>query len=63
MPLNRATRRLAPHGRTAAAPPSRHRPGNAYVREDRILPRLPAVHLLLTGPGPPSGSSALRTRA
>jgi site-specific DNA recombinase len=40
------------HGRTTAAPPSRDRPGNAYVREDRILPRLPAVHLLPTGPGP-----------
>jgi len=40
------------HGRTTAAPPSRDRPGNAYVREDRIVPRLPAVHLLLTGPDP-----------
>jgi site-specific DNA recombinase len=40
------------HGRTTAAPPGPDRPGNAYVREDRIVPRLPAVHLLLTGPDP-----------
>ena len=31
-------------------PSSLERPKNAYVREDRILPRLPALHLLLTGP-------------
>ena len=40
------------HGRTTAAPPGLDRPGNAYVREDRILPQLPAVRLLLTGPDP-----------
>jgi site-specific DNA recombinase len=40
------------HGRTTAAPPSRDRPGNAYVCENRILPQLPAAHLLLTGPDP-----------
>ena len=37
------------HGHTSAAPPDPGRPKNAYVREDRILPRLPALHLLLTG--------------
>jgi site-specific DNA recombinase len=37
------------HGHTSAAAPDPDRPGNAYVREDRILPRLPALHLLLTG--------------
>jgi site-specific DNA recombinase len=37
------------HQRRPARPGSA---GNAYVREDRILPRLPAVHLLLTGPDP-----------
>jgi site-specific DNA recombinase len=31
------------HGHTSAAPPDPGRPGNAYVREDRILPRLPAL--------------------
>ena len=38
------------HGHTSAAPPDPGRPKNAYVREDRILPHLPALHLLLTGP-------------
>jgi hypothetical protein len=28
--------------------PDPGRPGNAYVREDRVLPRLPALHLLLS---------------
>jgi site-specific DNA recombinase len=40
------------HGHTSAAPPDPVRPKNAYVREDRILPRLPALQLLLTGVGP-----------
>ena len=40
------------HGHTSATPPDPGRPGNAYVREDRILPRLPALYLLLTGTEP-----------
>ena len=40
------------HGYTSAAPPDADRPKNAYVREDRILPQLPALHLLLTGADP-----------
>jgi hypothetical protein len=28
---------------------------NAYIREDRILPRLPALYLLLTGTEPAAG--------
>ncbi len=40
------------HGHTSAAPPDPARPKNAYVREDRILPHLPALHLLLTGTEP-----------
>jgi site-specific DNA recombinase len=40
------------HGRTSAAAPGPDRRGNAYIRKDRILPQLPAVHLLLTGPDP-----------
>jgi len=43
------------HGHTTAAPPDPGRPRNAHVREDRILPRLPALHLLLTGTQPPDG--------
>jgi site-specific DNA recombinase len=39
------------YGHTSAMPPAPDRAGpkNAYIREDRILPRLPALHLLLTG--------------
>jgi hypothetical protein len=39
------------HGHTTAAPPDPGRPRNAYIREDRILPHLPALYLLLTGTG------------
>jgi site-specific DNA recombinase len=49
------------HGHTSAAPPDQGRPGNAYVREDRVLPQLPALHLLLTGTEPPA-SRRRRTR-
>jgi len=37
------------HGHTSAARPGPGRAGNAYVREDRILPHLATLHLLLTG--------------
>ncbi|NKZ02778.1 hypothetical protein [Actinomadura latina] len=39
--------------------PARERPKNLYVREDHILPHLPAPHLLLTGPSEsvPDGAS------
>jgi len=49
------------HGRTSAAPPD---PGGlkyAFVREDRILPRLPVLHYLLTR-ADPAGSRRRRTR-
>lgn len=35
------------HGHTTAAKPDPARPRKAHVREDRILPRLPALYLLL----------------
>ena len=38
------------HGHTTTSAPSSERPKNAYVREDRIVPHLPALHLLLTEP-------------
>ena len=38
-----------PHQRRPAGPGRRR---NAYVREDRILPQLPALYLLLTGAEP-----------
>jgi site-specific DNA recombinase len=36
------------HGRTSATAPAPDRLKNTYVREDRLLPHLPALHLLLT---------------
>jgi hypothetical protein len=49
------------HGHTTAAAPDPNRPKNAYVREDRILPHLPALHILLSG-GPPAEGRRRRTR-
>jgi hypothetical protein len=43
------------HGHTTAAKPDPGRPKNAYVREDRILPHLPALRLLLSEAGPAEG--------
>jgi site-specific DNA recombinase len=48
------------HGHTIANTRSSGRPRNAYVREDRILPRLPALHLVLTGAA--EGTRRRRTR-
>ena len=48
------------HGRTSASAPSPERRKTAYVREDRILPHLPALHLLLTAPS--GGTRRRRTR-
>ena len=41
------------HGHTTASRTAQDRAKNAYIREDRILPRLPALHLQLTGPVAP----------
>jgi hypothetical protein len=38
------------HGRTSATAPDPSRPKNTYVREDKLLPHLHALHLLLTSP-------------
>ena len=38
------------HGHTTASKPGPDRVKNAYIREDRILPHLPALHLQLTQP-------------
>ena len=57
------------HGHTTASSPDPRRPKDAYVREDQIVPRLPALHLLLTGsaaergggaPGPDCGGAGRR---
>jgi site-specific DNA recombinase len=49
------------HGRTSAAPPDPGGPKYAFVREDRILPHLAALHFLLTRTGP-AGGRRRRTR-
>ena len=36
------------HGRTSAMAPDPSRPKNTYVREDKLLPHLQTLHLLLT---------------
>ena len=38
------------HGRTSAMAPDPARPKNTYIREDKLLPHLSALHLLLTTP-------------
>jgi site-specific DNA recombinase len=38
------------HGRTSAMAPDPARPKNTYVREDKIVPHLAALYLLLTSP-------------
>ena len=48
------------HGHTTASAPSPEHPKNAYIREDLILPYLPALHLLLTEPA--GGQRRRRTR-
>ena len=47
-------------GHTTAIRPSHSRLRNAYIREDRILPHLPALHLQLTEPA--TGQRRRRTR-
>jgi hypothetical protein len=40
------------HGHTSATSPDPARPKNTYIREAQILPRLPALAILLRGPVP-----------
>ncbi|MFC4056641.1 zinc ribbon domain-containing protein [Actinomadura syzygii] len=37
------------HGHSSASRSDPDRPKNLYIREDHILPHLPALHILLTG--------------
>jgi site-specific DNA recombinase len=48
------------HGRTSALAPDPARPGNTYIREDKLLPHLPALPALLTSP---AARARRRTRA
>ncbi|WP_407562213.1 zinc ribbon domain-containing protein [Streptomyces sp. 184] len=50
------------HGRTTATGPSTGRPRNTYVREDRILARLPALLLRLTEGDEPTSPEAAAAR-
>jgi site-specific DNA recombinase len=47
-------------GRTSAMAPDPSRPKNTYIREDKLLPHLPALHLFLTTP---AKRARRRTRA
>ena len=40
------------HGHTSAKEPSASRPKNTYLREDRVLARLPLLHHMLTAADP-----------
>jgi DNA invertase Pin-like site-specific DNA recombinase len=48
------------HGHTSAMAPDPARPKNTYIREDKLLPHLPALHLLLSSP---ATRARRRTRA
>jgi site-specific DNA recombinase len=50
------------HGRISASAPDPARPKNAFIREDRVLPHLPALHLLLTGADDRDAQRRRRTR-
>jgi hypothetical protein len=50
------------HGHTSASAPDPGRPRNAFIRQGRILPHLPALHLLLTGADGSEGQRRRRTR-
>jgi site-specific DNA recombinase len=49
---NRKTACRCRHGHTSATRPDPARPKNTYIREAQILPRLPALAILLRGPVP-----------
>jgi site-specific DNA recombinase len=50
------------HGHTSAVSPDPARPKNAYVREDKILPQLPALHSQLTRAQPVGAGRSARSR-
>jgi hypothetical protein len=50
------------HGHTSASAPDPGRPKSAFIREDRVLPHLPALHLLLAGADGSQGQRRRRTR-
>jgi site-specific DNA recombinase len=50
------------HGYSSASTPDPARPKNLYIREDRILPHLPALHMLLAQAETAAGHRRRRTR-
>jgi len=50
------------HGYSSASTPDPARPKNLYIREDRILPHLPALYVLLAGADAAAGRRRRRTR-
>jgi site-specific DNA recombinase len=50
------------HGHSSASAPDPERPRNLYIREDRLMPHLPALHMLLAGVEPSAGRRRRRTR-
>jgi len=50
------------HGYSSASAPDPARPQNLYIREDRLVPHLHALHLLLDGPAPDAARRRRRTR-
>jgi hypothetical protein len=51
------------HGHTTVSRRGPGRSKNAYIREDRILPHLPALHLQLTEPAAPQRRRRTRSGA
>ncbi len=51
------------HGHTSAAKPDPGRPKNLFVREDKILAELPALHSLLTRQRTPRAGATARSRS
>ncbi len=50
------------HGHTSASAPDPARPKTLYIREDHILPHLPALYVTITGTAPASARRRRRTR-
>jgi len=50
------------HGYSSASAPDPARPRNLYIREDRLVPHLPALYLLITGTAPDAARRRRRTR-
>ena len=50
------------HGHSSASAPDPARPKTLYIREDRLLPHLPALYVFLTGTAPAAARRRRRTR-